>query len=104
MKRLSIFFILFLFIAFLPVNSRTADENQRLPFTSIQQAIRIAENYARQRELDLQGKYIGRAEYHWRKSENPYWSIIWINEYITKGGVVEIKAFADGRMEDAYHK
>lgn len=80
------------------------DENYRAPFLTIERAIEAALIYTENNDIDLQRKFIKKVEYHDGHNHLPFWRIYWINEYITKGGDVELKLYADGTVEKKFYK
>jgi hypothetical protein len=77
------------------------------PQISVESAIKKAQQYAAKNDIDLKGKFITKVEYHnnmHNKSEQPYWFVLWINKRVTKGGGVELRLYADGSIEERYHK
>ncbi len=80
------------------------NENFRTPFMTIERAIDTALIYAKNNDIDLQGKFIQKVEYNDGNNRSPFWSIFWVNEYITKGGNVELKLYADGTTEKKFYK
>lgn len=81
-----------------------AFKDLRTPFLSISDAIAAAKTYAEKNDIDLQGKYIKRAEFFDRGEAAQCWSVLWVNEFVTKGGDVELRLCKDGTVKEAYYK
>lgn len=97
----------FLFIPLFYLDGLAFAETGTVPIMSMELAIEQAKYYAADNGIDLSGKFMKKTEYHNNPQDGdgrPYWQVYWINRRVTKGGGVELRLFADGRVEEKYYK
>lgn len=98
---------LFTILLILMMGSSVHARDEYSPDITIEQAIEKARQYAVKKDIDLTGKYVNKVEYHNNmrdKSKQPYWMVLWINRFVTKGGGVEVRLYENGSIEERYHK
>ena len=77
------------------------------PQNSVVDAIERAKLYAGRNDINLDGKFIKKVEYHsnmQNRREQSYWLVLWINKHVTKGGGVELRLYTDGSIKENYYK
>ena len=103
MKILPVFFLL----AAHQLTQSTVAETMTSPATNIETTISRARVYAAQQEIDLSNKFIIKVVYERdirHEFKRPYWSVLWSEKTISKGGDIELRLYTDGSIEESYYK
>ena len=106
LMNLKIYFIL-LFLILIVFGAPVDSKDDYSPGITLEQAIRKAQEYVAENDIDLSGKYMNTAMYHnnmQNRNQQAYWTVIWVNRLVTKGGAVELRLYTDGSIEVKYHK
>ena len=74
------------------------------PAIPIEQALVVAQRYVSSEHVDVSDKYIAGAEWNPRSGLISFWRVTWLSRKHTRGGSVEVKVYADGRMEHVLGK